>query len=217
VAIQIQGNGAVVAEVDGTTFRALRITARPFEALGFYALGAQTGIYSGLPAASALFSARWGDATRLAVITKCAVIVNTTTAATAAGTVDRSLMIVRSHTVSDSAGTAITLTGNNQKKRTSYGTSLFTDMRIASTGGLTKGTGTEDAQAIGMVSKSTTATEGIGTTIPYTDLLDNDPVTYHPVVLVTNEGVRVLIPTIMPTSIANRTTVNFAWAEVTAY
>ena len=52
VGIQIQGNGGAIAEVDGTTFRAQRVSPRPVDhgTLGAYAYGGFTGI---LPAALA--------------------------------------------------------------------------------------------------------------------------------------------------------------------
>ena len=64
MAIQIQGNGGVVGEVDGSTFRALRITPRPVDygAFGIYSYGGSSGI---LPAAlggnSEIFQFRWVD------------------------------------------------------------------------------------------------------------------------------------------------------------
>ena len=39
MAIQIQGNGGAIAEVDGTGFRALRTTARPFDHGALLAVG----------------------------------------------------------------------------------------------------------------------------------------------------------------------------------
>ena len=83
MAIQIQGNGGAIAEVDGTSFRALRITPRPFDhgSLGHYSYGGFTGILpAALAANSEVFQFRWTDATRLCIINeiKIAAAVSTT-------------------------------------------------------------------------------------------------------------------------------------------
>jgi hypothetical protein len=219
VAIQIQGNGGTVAEVDGTTFRALRVTARPFEALGFYAFAGQTGTYAGLGAAAILFSSRWGDATRLAVLTAAKITVLTTVVFTAAQRIDRDLVIVRSFTVADTGQTAVTLTGNNQKKRTSYGTSLVSDMRIAGGGAITAGTGTADAQAVGIgagwAPASTGTNGGLGEAILNRSLLEDQG--DHPIIFAQNEGYRIRIPTAMGAGGSQITYPTIEWAEVNAY
>ncbi|MDQ3024108.1 MAG: hypothetical protein M3R04_06975, partial [bacterium] len=70
MAVQIQGNGGVVAEVDGTTFRAQRVVSKPIEygAFGHYRLATTVPLVAIQAANGTLFSFRWGDATRLCVI-----------------------------------------------------------------------------------------------------------------------------------------------------
>src|SRR3712207_1506173 len=58
---------AVDADVD-TRRRALRVAARPPEADGFYVMETRSGALAGAAAASVVWAARWGHATKLAVL-----------------------------------------------------------------------------------------------------------------------------------------------------
>lgn len=207
---------------------ASRVTIRPPAALGFYSIGVGTGVYVGLAAGAAVFSARWGDATRLALILRVTVSVIQSAAASTAGRVDRRLVIARNFTVSDSGGTAITLTGNNQKMRTSQGSSLFTDMRVASTAALTAGTRTLDSQGIGIaatwanLTTSPTATGTASTTahnriIDKYDLFNTTANFNYPIVLAQNEGIIVDMQSAQPASSSLSTFIEVQWAEVNAF
>jgi hypothetical protein len=74
----------------------------------------------------------------------------TTTGATSAQEVGLDMIVARSFSAAYSGGTAATLTTNNAKNRTSYGGVLSdtVQLRIATTGELTAGTQTLDAQAV---------------------------------------------------------------------
>src|SRR6266545_506771 len=88
MAIQIQGNGGTVLEVDGSTFRAARVVARPIDhgALGHYKYGGFTGILpAALGANSEIFQFRWADTTRIALITKVKISACVSTTFFAAG------------------------------------------------------------------------------------------------------------------------------------
>lgn len=151
MAIQVQGQGGVVAEVDGSTFRAIRVTPRPLEygAFGHYRLATTIALVVTQAANGTLFSWRWGDATRLGVLMMLRLEALQTAAATATIMPAYQIFIARGFTASDSVGTAINLTGNNMKKRTNMGTTLVTDIRkSAVAAGLTVGTRTLDAEPI---------------------------------------------------------------------
>lgn len=215
------GNAAVPAWTEGNLVLqssdlagGQRVVSRPMVILGAYRLAAQTAVYAGLLAGAILYSFRWTDATKNCRVTRVRVAVNTITAAGAAGMLDRDLVIVRGFTVADSGGTAITLTGNNQKARTSHATTVVGGIQILSGGALTAGTGTADAQAIGLVTKQGLAAEPPGLTIPPEDLFAYNVGQNYPIVLAANEGFRVRIPTAMPTTIAQRTTVTVEWDEI---
>lgn len=195
MAIQLQGNGGVVAEVDGTTFRALRVTNRPinYGALGYYRIGAVSGTMAAALAANAeMFQWRWPDATNLGLVYKLAISAGANVAATAAALCSFVMTAARSWTGAGSSGTRLTLTGNNTKLRTSMGTSLVNDAGISTTAGLTAGTKTLDATNMGAVAF------GIGTGaittaldltfLPNTTLFDADGEGFHPLVCAQNEG-----------------------------
>ena len=224
MAIQIQGNSGVVGEVDGTTFRALRVTGRPIDygALGFYRLSMASGTMAAALAANAeIFQFRWPDATRLAMVTRIAISAGANVAATAAALLSFRVTAARSWTAAGSGGTRANLTGNNAKLRTSMGTSLVNDAGIATTAGLTAGTKTLDTQDLGGVEF------GIGTGaitvalpltfLPLTELLNIDASNDHPLILAQNEGFVIRSGIIFPAAMTWAFTVNVSWAEIAAF
>lgn len=220
MAIQIQGNGGTVLEVDGTTFRAARVTSKPIDygALGHYRVAATVPLVVTQAANGTLFSFRWGDATRLCVITKIRIGCLQTAAATATIMPSFSMLVARSFSASDSVGTAVTLTGNNMKKRTSMGTSLVTDIRYSAVAaGLTAGTRTLDTQPVLVLPTQQTITTPNATLYSIEQdygIGDGN----HPLTLAQNEGFIIQGPSIVfgAAGTANLT-VEVSWAEVAAY
>ncbi len=220
MAVQFQGNGGVVAEVDGTTFRAVRFTPRPIDhgAFGHYRLVTTVALVVTQAANGTLFSFRWGDATRLCVVNKIRLSCMQTAAATATIMPSFEVVLARSFTASDSVGTAVTLTGNNMKKRTSMGTTLVTDIRKAAVAaGLTAGTRTLDADAIIQLPTN----QSITTPNPNLYVAELEPGVSdgnHPLVLAQNEGFIVRGPTVVfgAAGTANLV-VDVSWAEVASY
>ena len=199
MAIQLQGNGGTVAEVDGANYRALRTTLRPIDygAFGAYRLSMLSGtMAAGLAANSEVFQFRWNDATRTCAVTSViwdGLSGSATAFAAGFGKVD--LMVARSWTADGSGGSAATIAGNTQKQRTSMGATLLGAARISSTAALTAGTKTLDNQAHGQYS----AAFGTATStqwIPQVDLFHADPGGESPLVLAQNEGfvVRATVP-----------------------
>lgn len=162
MALQIQGNGGTIAEVS-SNYRAMYTTLKPEDvgSLGCYSLSMTTGVVgAGLAANSEVFQFRWTDATRLAVITKITFDGAGGIAAFTAGAYRFEAIIARSFSASGSGGTAATITGNNNKRRTSFGTTLLGEARCASTAALGAGTKTLDTQGIGAAAGGLTATAG---------------------------------------------------------
>lgn len=218
MAIQVQGNGGAVAEVDGTSYRALRVTERPADvgSLGHYRLSSTIALVATQAANGTLFSFRWTDATRLCSIQEIRLECQQTAAATATIAPAFEVFAARSFTVADSAGTALTLTGNSFKKRTSFGTTLVNDIRKSSAAaGLTAGTRTLDADAILQMGTVQTITN-INTTT-YVKQVGVDP-NDHPFILATNEGIIVRGPTVVfgAAGTANLI-VDIDWFEIAAY
>lgn len=197
--------------------------------LGEYEWQGITGGYTGLAAGTPLFAMRWGDATRFCRLLRVEVLVFASTAATVAGITERQLKIARSFTVSDTGGTAATLTGNNQKSRTSDATSLMTDLRIGNP--LTAGTRTLDAapahsaagwsgllstgMVIGAFGSSPVgaarSTEGGG---QFQILYNGEVQGARKIVFAQNEGAVVVIGAAMPTTVVEQTMVKVKWREM---
>lgn len=217
--IQLQDVNGVVPQVDGTTYRALRVNQRPLDAgsLGHYRLSTTVALVVTQAANGTLFSFRWGDASRLCAMQFIRLQLLQTAAATATIMPSYEVIQARSWTVSDSAGTAITLTGNSMKKRTSMGTTLVTDIRkSAVAAGCTAGTRTLDADAIlQMPTQSTITTPNANL---YTASLDFTDGSDHPLVFAQNEGFIVRGPTVVfgAAGTANLV-VDVGWTELTAF
>jgi hypothetical protein len=212
----------------------IRVNNHPPSVLGCYMVNGRTGTYGGQAAGAPLFAMRWGDATHFAIVQSVKINVATTTAATAATQAERELIIARSWTVSDSGGTAVTLTGNNQKMRTSQATSLVTDMRFGQP--LTAGTRTLDANPVSSVVSflalnMTGMDIGCGAGGPFVSgtawtcvgglgmvsLLDVNSGDY-PIFLAQNEGILVRIgKDAQPTTAVQQTYVSVKWCEVNNY
>lgn len=218
MAIQIQGTVGTLAEVSGTTHRALRVEQRPLDygALGDYRLSMLSGtMAAGLAGNAEIFQFRWTDATRLAAIR--AIILDglsgSATAFTAGfGKVD--CLIARSFTVAGTGGNTATITGNNNKSRTSMGTTLLGEIRCASTAALTAGTKTLDAQAIGQLSLAF----GTAVSVQYANQvpmiagnLQND----HPLILAQNEGF--VLRATVPATGTWQFGATVLWSELAAY
>jgi hypothetical protein len=222
MAIQIQGNGGTIAEVDGATYRALRVTVRPVDygALGQYRIALLSGtMAAGLGAAAEVFQARWTQNPNLALVWGLSIDgMSGSATAFAAGFASISLTIARAWTVDGGGGSAATLTGNNQKLRTSMATTSMSAVRISTTAALTAGTKTLDAQAEGQISfcMNTTISVNYMSTIGlYGSLSLEDGGNPAPIVLAQNEGV--VVRATVPATGTWQFGVSMAWSEVASY
>ena len=191
--IQSGVSGSTLMTVD-PTYTAGRVSQRPIEQLGTYSVAAFTGAYTTAAANTPMFSMRFvaGSAgqAQIAIVQRIALTIVPTVAFTAAQQVSFGGYIARSWSAVDSGGTAITLTGNNAKLRTSMTTSQFAatgDMRIATTGTLTAGTRTLDNQAFAVASAwvpTALVSQPIQQVILYENFAGDQPL-----VLATQEGI----------------------------
>lgn len=228
MAIQVQGFNKSVAAIwdaDGFSFRAMRVTARgvEFGALGVYAYAQVSGtMAANIVGASEIFQMRWTDATDLCLVfgVNLESLGCTTTGFTAGfGNVD--LTIARGWTADGSGGTAATLTGDNQKLRTSMGSSQMGTIRIATTAALGAGTKTLDAQPIGIYAATfDTAVDRVY--MPKVSMFGGvdqlavgDTMNPYPVVLAEEEGLAMRAT--VPATGTWQFGVSVNWAEVTAY
>lgn len=206
-----------------SSHKALRSSIRPLEpsTLGHYRIGAQSGILTSasVAAGGTLFSFRWADATRLAVVTKLKATMVPLTAFTAAQEVGLNAFIARTFSASDSGGTPIVVTGNNQKVRASFGSSLATDIRIGTTATITAGTRTPDAVAFASATGLVAAAAAAGT-LPVPPVIDFNANVMNgesPIILANNEGIIVTNTIVFPAAGNARLVVEMAWAETLAY
>lgn len=216
MAIQTQGNGGVVAEVDSTTHRALRTSLRPYEGSAFsgsFRKAQRSGtIGAGLSAASLVYGFRWAPtpSTALALIKRVAVSFGCVTGFTA-GFFDVDMFRAPSYTVIEpTGGTAGTFTTTNGKLRSSHTTSLGAASYISTTAAISGGTATLDTDPMGTVSESVAATAG-ATPASARDLFRALQGEY-PLVLATSEGfvIKATVPATGTWNIA----VTVDWDEV---
>lgn len=224
MAIQIQGIGGVVTECDGPTYRALRVTLRPLDygALGQYRCVAWTSgapIPAGVAANTDIYQLRWVSTPQLAIIWGISIDGWFSTTGFTPGFANLTLTVARNWTVDGSGGFPAVLTGNNQKLRTSMGTSLMGAIRIVSGATpLTNGTRTLDAQPIGQISWVVTAAANaqfLGQVTLYGAPSLEDGGNPAPVVLAQNEGLigRITVPATGTWNFG----MTVAWSEVAAY
>lgn len=215
MAIQTQGTTGNVMEVD-TAFKAARISIRPVEVLGWNSLGASTGGLSAVAAAASIFSFRNISANPI-IMRRVGLTNITSPGFTAAQFLDFGLLVARNWTASDTGGTAIALTGNNAKHRTSLVTPTSIDCRIATTTGLTAGTRTLDANPMSQVGTlAAAATAGVNLPGGLSNLLSHDAGDY-PLVLAQNEGFIIQNITLMGAGGGGKIYVNMEFAEAVSY
>lgn len=222
MAVQIVGNGGVVAEVDGTTYRALRVTLRPVDygALGQYRCSLLSGtMAAGLAAGSQVWQARWTSTPQLALIWGVSIdgLAGSATAFTA-GFALFNLVVARAWTADGSGGANATLTGNNQKLRTSMGTSLMGAIRISTTAALGVGTQTLDTQSEGQISFGigiVASVNYLGSTGLYGASSLEDGGNPAPIVLAQNEGIAARAT--VPGTGTWQFGITMAWSEVASF
>lgn len=220
---------ANIAAVGAKAFSPVHTLSGPFPvgAGGAYRLNMISGtIAASLGANSELFQFRYVTAaSRVCLVhgvtVSAAIIVAPAVTTT---TVNMQLVgkIARSWSAAGSGGTRATLTGNNQKLRTSFATSEVNDIGISTTTGLTAGTKTFDAQNFGGVTGGIYFDVAAGdidaTLIKQTNLLGEfSGGLGFPLVLANQEGFCVLSGTAMPATLTWNLSVNVLWSEVDSF
>jgi hypothetical protein len=214
MAIIQSGGAAGTALLVDASSGAARVAVRPMDVLGWNSVGAASGLVTGLAANATLFSLRNLSGNPV-LVRRLGVGFVTTTAFTAAQMMSFGLLAARSFTASDSGGTAIALTGNNAKHRTSLGTPTSLDCRIATTAALTAGTRTVDANLLG-VQAGWSGAAGTVIAPALNNLLSHDTGDY-PLVLAQNEGLVVANLTAMGAGGVGTAFVAIEFAEASAF
>lgn len=176
-----------------------------------YSVTMVSGALTTVAADGPVWSCRWTNQVLAAVIHRVVVQWATITAFAAAQAVSHGLYFARSFTAADSGGAAATLTTNNGKMQTSMSTTAMTDIRMASTGAITPGTRTLDAQPL-MI--TTGASTGIGTVSLGADYFFGGSDDFMPVILRQNEGLVLNNLILMGATGVINLYVGMQWSEV---
>jgi hypothetical protein len=191
---------------------------------GAYRLSMQSGtIAAALAANSELFQFRYvTGASRVCIVHGVSVSAGANVAASAAALQALRLTVARGWTAAGSGGTRATMTGNNQKLRTSFTTSEVNDIGMATTGALTAGTKTLDAQDLGSVTYGV-GTGAITTSLPLklvssTNLLGEfSGGLAYPLILANQEGFVIRSGVIGPAGMTWQLSVSVIWSEVDGF
>ena len=204
---------------------------RPVEALGDYTKlhgeyrlavtsGLSTVVAAATTSAGFLFTMRNPSTTKKVVLRYLQGSFITSTGFGTVQPIGLDLIVARVYSASCTGGTAIdmgsTLVAN--KLNVNQATSLFTanTCRIGSTGALTAGTHTLDANAIAMKTGIGSASIGVQTDFPLFDARDDGASTVRsPLVLTTDEGIVVRNLILMGATGVGYWTFNVEWDEVT--
>jgi hypothetical protein len=213
---------SVSEEVDPSN-AAARVSLRPLEHVGItpvlgghYRLSAKSGLATVIASGGAIFTMRWADSARTAIINKIWAGFIPTTGFTAAQAVDVDVVKVTAYTAIDTGGTPIAL-GSSNKKRTNMNNSQML-ASIATTAALGAGTGASDANAMGQNSLyQQFAVTNANAALPMQPLIDYNAGAEYPMALAQNEGFRVRIVTTMGAAGVGNFTIMVDWAEVPAF
>lgn len=222
--IQLQGNGGVTAEVDGSSFRAQRVTVRPidYNALGHYRVNHRCAIVATQAANSRLFEVRNTHATNLIVPTRLVIKWLQTAAHTAA--IEDSLDVFKVTSFS-AVDTTNTVTPVFSVKRTTgmtvVGSSIASIRGVTIAGaaaGMTGGTLTKDGGAVGQLPNWLTLAFA-DPAVRATQFLDafDDVNGTHPFVFAQNEGLIIENRVLLGAAAGSSVYIDFSWAEVSAY
>jgi len=194
------------------TAKAARTTLRPNEVTGAYRWTGTSGSIAAATAAGVLFTWKY-TGSGVAVLRRIDVGLQVTTAYTQGGIRMSSYFVRTAFTQGVTNGTAITLTGNNGKKRTSHATTNVSAY-ICTTTGITGDTATgEDVAPFG----STVLNQPANIGVVASQILYQDDPTDFPLVFAANEGFRIKNDTAFAATGASNLIVTVEYDEMAAY
>lgn len=227
MAIQKQGNGGVVQEVGGTTFRAAHVHIKPLEygALGHYRVNHRCVLVNTQAANSRLFEIRNTHATNLIIPTRLIIKWMSLSAHTALIEDSLDVFRVTGFTAVDTTNT-VTLTGSVKRTSTMAaapgGASLRGVTVAGAAAGMTGGTLVKDGGSIGqapiILAQAVMATTDtlFRTPVIIHDMFDDVNGT-HPFVFAQNEGLIVENRVVLGAAAGSSVYIDFSWAEVAAF
>ena len=221
--IQVIGNGGTIIGAGEEARKALHIMNMP-KAGNWYRYSGFTGtIGAALAASSEVLQFRFLSGTKsFALVYKVEFEgLGIVAVATAAGPVGFEMVPARAWTAAGSGGTRIAVSGDNLQLETAIANSQVNDLGIATTGALTVGTKTLDANAVGGVlgGVGTAAVTGYGPTsiVAPNFLLNATNGGDMPLVLANQEGFVIRTTHVGPAALTYVARFSVAWVEVTAF
>lgn len=219
MALQTQGNGGVIAEVGGTTFRGLHAHIKPAEygALGHYSTSVRIASTAAQAANSRLLELRNTHASNLIVLTRLRARV----LQTAAGTAQENSLDAYRCTGFTAVDTTNTVTPVSSVKRASMaaypGGAAVRHLTLAGNlSGMTGGTLTKDTQFFGTLPFNVAAAINATTIWGPEDFLSQN-LNECPFVFAQNEGFIIENRVLNVTSYGCTFYLDMSWAEVTAF
>ena len=217
MAIQTQGNGGVIVEVDDTSTRAMRVVNKPvgYGTLGHFRTNHRCVLTAAQAANSRIFEVRNGS-TNLIIPTRLVI----RAIQTAAGTAQENSLDVYKCTSYTAVDTVNTVTPTASVKRTTGmtatpGNAQLRGVTVAgAAAGMTGGTLTKDGNSIGQqpLLVSAAAAPAVYTLDVFDDVNGT-----HPLVLQANEGLIIENRVLNVTSYGFSVYIDFSWVETTGY
>jgi hypothetical protein len=223
MSIQVLGNGGTVIGAGEEASAPLHTNQHPIGGNWYRYAGFTGTIAAATAAASEVLQFRFVSGTKTnALIYKIQFTgMGMVAVATAVGPLGFEYVPARSWTVAGSGGTRIATTADNLQTETALPATQASDIGIATTGALTAGTKTLDANAQGNVISGigTGAITVYGSTgvVPPSMLLDADGEGQQPLVLANQEGFVVRTTHVGPAGFTYTAGFKIVWAEVTAF
>lgn len=200
----------------------LQVSRVPFGGNAYRFAGFTGTIGAALAASSELFQFRFLSGTKTWALVEKVIFdgMGIIAVATATGPLGFALVPARAWTAAGSGGTRIAVSGDNLQMETAIGNSQVNDMGIATTGALTVGTKTLDAnaigQAIGGVGTAAVTAYGPTSIVMPQRLFDMDEAG-QPLVLANQEGFVIRTTHVGPTALTYTCGFTIQWREVTSF
>ncbi len=220
--IQLIGNGGVIIGAGEETRKPLHVVNMPASGNWYRYAGFTGTIAAALAANSEVFQFRFLSGTKSKALVHKVIFdgIGIVAAATAAGPLGFYMTPARVWTAAGGGGTRIAVTGDNLQLETAIAGSQVQDIGIATTGALTAGTKTHDAngigQAIGGVGTAAATAYGPTSIIPNQPLFSSEG-TGMPLVLANQEGFTIRTTHAGPAGLTYVAGFTVVWCEVTDY
>ena len=219
--IQLIGNGGVVIGAGEEARKPMHVSLYPKTGNTYRFSGFTGTIGAALAANSELFQFRFLSGTKSFAIVHRVIFdgMGMLAVATAIGPVGFALFPARAWTVAGSAGTRIAVSGDNLQTETALPNSQVNDIGIATTGALTVGTKTLDAnaqgQALGGIGTAAITAYGQTSIVAPQPLITSEA--NQPLVFANQEGFVIRTTHTGPAALTYTAGFTVEWTEVTAY